>query len=68
MPCKPGKARKLLRIGKASKKRNKLGIFYLQLTFDPKKPTIQTFSLGEDLVQCVKVFFLSGQKILSVAL
>ena len=48
MPCKPGKARKLLRTGKASKKRNKLGIFYIQLTFDPKEPAIQIPSLGED--------------------
>ena len=48
MPCKPGKTRKVLRTGKTSKKRNKSGIFYLQLTFDPKKPTIQTLSLGED--------------------
>ena len=48
MPCKPSKARKLLRTGKASKKRDKLGIFYIQLTFDPKRPTIQTLSLGED--------------------
>ena len=30
IPYKPGKARKLLRTGKASKKRNKLGILYLQ--------------------------------------
>ena len=48
MPCKSGKARKVLRTGKASKKRNTLGIYYLQLTFDPKKPTIQTLRLGED--------------------
>ncbi len=35
MPCKPAKARKLLQSGKAIKKWSKLGIFYIQLTFDP---------------------------------
>ncbi|GEM_PF-372407 len=35
MPCKPAKARKLLEQGKAIKKWSKLGIFYIQLTFDP---------------------------------
>ncbi len=35
MPCKPAKARKLLESGKAIKKWSKLGIFYIQLTFDP---------------------------------
>jgi hypothetical protein len=37
MPCKPAKARKLLESGLAVKKwSKKLGIFYIQLTFDPK--------------------------------
>lgn len=36
MPCKPAKARKLLRNGRANSKWSKLGIFYIQLTFDPK--------------------------------
>ncbi len=35
MPCKPAKARKLLEQGKAIQKWSKLGIFYIQLTFDP---------------------------------
>jgi hypothetical protein len=35
MPCKPAKSRKLLESGKAEKKWSKLGIFYIQLTFDP---------------------------------
>ncbi len=35
MPCKPAKARKLLQSGKAEKRWSKLGIFYIQLTFDP---------------------------------
>jgi len=35
MPCKPSKARKLMQEGKAIGKWSKLGIFYIQLTFDP---------------------------------
>ena len=36
MPCRESKARKLLNDGDATKKWNKLGIFYIQLNFDPK--------------------------------
>lgn len=35
MPCKPAKARKLIESGKAVKKWSKLGVFCIQLTFDP---------------------------------
>jgi len=35
MPCTFSKARKLLNNGKAVKKWSKLGVFYIQLTFDP---------------------------------
>jgi hypothetical protein len=38
MPCKPAKARKLLKRNLAIKKWNKLGIFYIQLEFDPISP------------------------------
>jgi len=38
MPCKPGKARKLLTRSLAEKCWNKLGQFYLRLKFDPKSP------------------------------
>jgi len=48
MPCRPTKARKLLEQGKAIKKRNKLGIFYLQLEFDPKHPVTQPLAIGID--------------------
>ena len=50
MPCKPTKARKLLRDGKAIKKWSKLGIFYIQLCFDPKSDPNknQTVVLGLD--------------------
>ena len=36
MPCRPGKAKKLLTKGLANKRWNKLGVFYLQLRFDPE--------------------------------
>jgi hypothetical protein len=48
MPCRPTKARKLLEQGKAIKKRNKIGIFYLQLEFDPKYPVTQPLAIGID--------------------
>jgi hypothetical protein len=48
MPCRPTKARKLLEQGKAIKKRNKLGIFYLQLEFNPKHPVTQPLAIGID--------------------
>ena len=48
MPCTSSKARKLLAHGKATKKRNKLGIFYLQLHFDPTHPVTQPLAIGVD--------------------
>lgn len=48
MPCKPAKARKLLRDGKAIKKWSKLGIFYLRLNFNPANPTTQPLVVGVD--------------------
>ena len=34
MPCTPAKARWLLKAGKAKPKRNKLGLFYIQLRYE----------------------------------
>jgi len=34
MPCTPAKARHLLKAGRAKPKRNKLGLFYIQLTYE----------------------------------
>jgi len=48
MPCRPSKARKLLAQGKAIKKRNKIGVFYLQLQFDPQSPVTQPLAIGVD--------------------
>src|SRR5260370_41662623 len=45
MPCTPPKARAVLTAGKARPKRNKLGIFYLQLTYE-QAPDNQPFVVG----------------------
>ncbi len=48
MPCRPAKARKLLKEGKAIKKWSKLGMFYIQLKFDPQTPAAQPVAVGVD--------------------
>jgi RRXRR protein len=47
MPCTPPKARALLKAGKARPKRNKLGLFYLQLTY-VQEPDQQRLVVGVD--------------------
>lgn len=47
MPCTPPKARALLKEGKARPKRNKLGLFYIQLTYE-QKSTNQPLVVGID--------------------
>ena len=47
MPCTPPKARHLLKEGKARPKRNKLGLFYLQLTYR-QEPDNQMLVVGID--------------------
>jgi RRXRR protein len=47
MPCSPAKARHLLKQGKAVARRCKLGLFYLQLTYE-QAPDIQTVVVGVD--------------------
>ena len=47
MPCKPAKARKLLRDGKAIRCWTREGVFYIQLTWDTTKHT-QPMCLGID--------------------
>jgi len=47
MPCTAPKARTLLKSGKARPKRNKLGLFYLQLTYD-QEPDNQRLVVGID--------------------
>ena len=47
MPCTPAKARHLFKSGKARPKRNKLGLFYVQLTY-PQEPANQPLVVGID--------------------
>lgn len=47
MPCTPPKARLLLKAGRAKPKRNKLGLFYVQLTYE-QEPDIQPLVVGID--------------------
>ena len=47
MPCTPGKARHLLKSGNARPRRNKLGIFYLQLCYE-QEPSNQPLVAGCD--------------------
>jgi len=47
MPCTAPKARALLKAGKAHPKRNKLGLFYLQLTYN-QEPANQRLVVGID--------------------
>ena len=62
MPCKSAKARKLLRDGKARKQYDKLGIFYLQLHFNPTVPTAQPLVLGIDAGSKFEAFSIVGAK------
>ncbi|MGB9886271.1 MAG: RRXRR domain-containing protein [Moorellales bacterium] len=47
MPCHPARARLLIKKGKALPKRNKLGIFYIQLTYEAELAN-QVLVLGVD--------------------
>ena len=47
MPCTPPKARLLIKEGKAHPKRNKLGLFYIQLTYT-QEPNTQSLVVGVD--------------------
>src|SRR2546421_5529479 len=47
MLCHPGKARLLLKAGKARPKRDKLGLFFIQLS-DEQEPNNQPLAIGID--------------------
>ncbi|GHO76921.1 hypothetical protein KSD_46920 [Ktedonobacter sp. SOSP1-85] len=47
MPCTPAKARHLLKSGNARPKRNKLGLFYIQLSYE-QEPDNQPLVAGVD--------------------
>lgn len=48
MPTKPSKARRLVHKGKAVGKFNKLGLYYIQLTFEPSDRKTQPIAAGVD--------------------
>jgi hypothetical protein len=61
MPCTPPKARALLKAGKARPKRNKLGLFYLQLIYD-QEPDNQRLVVGIDPGSSFEGFSVVGTK------
>src|SRR5260370_7562090 len=61
MPCTPPKARAVLTAGKARPKRNKLGIFYLQLTYE-QAPDNQPLVVGIDPGSKCEGFSVVGTK------
>ena len=61
MPCTPPKARAVLKAGKARPKRNKLGLFYLQLTYE-QAPDNQPFVVGIDPGSKFEGFSVVGTK------
>ncbi len=61
MPCKPVKARLLLKDGKAKPKRNKLGLFSLQLTYE-QEPDNQTLVAGVDPGSKFEGYSVVGRK------
>ena len=52
MPCKASRARRMVRDGKAVSKRNKLGIYYIQLVDEPSGRETQSISAGVDPGKC----------------
>lgn len=62
MPCKPAKARKLLCNGKAARKWSKLGIFSIQLKFNPKSLTTQPLAIGIDSGSKFEGYSIVGTK------
>jgi hypothetical protein len=61
MPCTPPKARALLTAGKARPKRNKLGLFYLQLTY-VQEPNNQPLVVGIDPGSSFEGYSVVGTK------
>jgi hypothetical protein len=61
MPCTPPKARALLKAGQARPKRNKLGLFYLQLSYE-QAPDNQLLVVGIDPGSKFEGFSVVGTK------
>jgi hypothetical protein len=61
MPCKPVRARLLLKRGKAVARWSKLGMFYIQLKY-PEQPSIQPLAIGIDAGSKFEGFSVVGKK------
>jgi len=61
MPCTPAKARHLLKEGQAKPKRNKLGLFYVQLCYE-QEPANQPLTVGIDPGSKFEGFSVVGSK------
>lgn len=61
MPCSPAKARHLLKTGDAKPKRNKLGIFYIQLAY-AVEPSNQPLVVGVDPGSTYEGYSVVGSK------
>ncbi len=61
MPCTPVKARHLFKSGKARPKRNKLGLFYIQLIYE-QEPDNQPLAVGIDPGSKFEGFSVVGTK------
>nr|WP_236065171.1 RRXRR domain-containing protein [Reticulibacter mediterranei] len=61
MPCTPAKARHLFKSGKAHPKRNKLGLFYVQLCYE-QEPDNQPLVVGVDPGSKFEGFSVVGVK------
>jgi hypothetical protein len=61
MPCAPAKARHLFKSGKARPKRNKLGVFYVQLSYE-QEPDTQPLVAGIDPGSKFEGFSVVGTK------
>src|SRR5947199_9242830 len=61
MPCLPAKARHLFKSGKARPKRNKLGLFYVQLCYE-QEPNNQPLVAGIDSGSVFEGFSVVGAK------
>lgn len=62
MPCKPSKVRKLMHNGQAIGKYNKLGIFYIQLTYVVEKPDNQRLVVGVDPGSKFEGYSVNGEQ------
>jgi hypothetical protein len=61
MPCTPAKARHLFKSGRARPKRNKLGLFFVQLSYE-QEPNNQPLVAGVDPGSKFEGYSVVGRK------